>query len=267
MWLDSTSPIWSLALLYGLASLLTPLNIGYRHILPLYPAAFIAAGAGIWRLARHSRCGMSLLFILLAAQVATVVRIHPDYLAYFNPLAGGPREGYRHLTDSNVDWGQDLPALADWLRADPAVSRGGRVYVNCFAYDSPERWGIRAYRLPYDVTNPHLSAADPVCFEPGTYCISATALMIPGPPWGAARERAYIASLARFSQLEQALPADGGDGESRKRWSDFIFKLAGVQYLRLRDYLAHRDPDGMVGHSILIFRISDEELHRALLPD
>jgi len=264
--LDRTSPIWALALVYGLASLFTPLNIGYRHILPIYLPAFAAAGAGVWALARRSRWGLLILGILAAGQVATVAGIHPDYISYFNPLAGGSREGYRHLTDSNVDWGQDLPALSAWLRNDPAVARGGRVYVNCFAYDSPDRWGIRAYRLPYDVSNRRLSAADPVCFEPGTYCISATALMIPGPPWGAERERAYVAALAGFSQIEQA-GRDGPDDDARRRWRDFIFKLASVQYLRLRAYLALRDPDEMVGHSILVFRISDEELHRALLPN
>ena len=40
----------------------------------------------------------------------------PNYLAYFNLLAGGPAHGYQHLADSSLDWGQDLPALRELAR-------------------------------------------------------------------------------------------------------------------------------------------------------
>ena len=42
-------------------------------------------------------------------------RVHPHYLAYFNEPAGGPRDGYRRLVDSSLDWGQDLTGLSDWM--------------------------------------------------------------------------------------------------------------------------------------------------------
>jgi hypothetical protein len=41
--------------------------------------------------------------------------IAPHYLGYFNLLAGGPENGYLYLADSNLDWGQDLPALRETL--------------------------------------------------------------------------------------------------------------------------------------------------------
>ena len=109
----------------GCGSLFTPLNIGYRHILPVYLPVFAAAGAGVWALGRRSRWGLLFMGVLLAGQIPTAARIYPDYLSYFNPLAGGTRGGYRHLTDSNVDWGQDLPALAAWLRPIPPLRAGG----------------------------------------------------------------------------------------------------------------------------------------------
>src|SRR6185312_15706987 len=38
----------------------------------------------------------------------------PNYLAYFNQLIGSHTNAYRHLVDSSLDWGQDLPALKRW---------------------------------------------------------------------------------------------------------------------------------------------------------
>jgi hypothetical protein len=45
----------------------------------------------------------------------SVLRVHPNYLGYFNELAGGPSGGWRYLVDSNLDWGQDLRALKQWM--------------------------------------------------------------------------------------------------------------------------------------------------------
>ncbi|MBI3933393.1 MAG: glycosyltransferase family 39 protein [Acidobacteria bacterium] len=50
--------------------------------------------------------------ILILWQAVSVLRVHPSYLAYFNEIAGGPDGGYRYVTDSNLDWGQDLQRLA-----------------------------------------------------------------------------------------------------------------------------------------------------------
>lgn len=41
----------------------------------------------------------------------------PHGITYINELWGGPRAGYRLLSDSNYDWGQGLPDLDDWRRA------------------------------------------------------------------------------------------------------------------------------------------------------
>ena len=54
---------------------------------------------------------------------AGTLRDHPHHLAYFNEIAGGPANGYRHLVDSNLDWGQDLKRLAAWARASGKCHR------------------------------------------------------------------------------------------------------------------------------------------------
>ena len=100
------------------------INIGLRHVLPLYPFLAITAGAGVVGLARLRRAaptGAVCAALLVGWQLATSVRAHPDYLAYFNELAGDQPE--RILVDSDLDDGQDLKRLADTLRARrvPAV--------------------------------------------------------------------------------------------------------------------------------------------------
>jgi hypothetical protein len=66
--------------------------------------------------------------------------------------------------------------------------------------------------------------------------------------------------------MEQTSPLRKDDTESVKVWRTFTMTLADLQFHRLRSYLIGRKPDAMIGHSILIFRLSDTELRAALLP-
>lgn len=104
------------ALTYLGVSLAASLNIGQRHLLPLYPFLFIAIGSlAPWIDGRQAR--QWLRYALLATwYVAAWVSITPHYLAYFNELALGPAHGDRILADSNLDWGQDVKALGQWVR-------------------------------------------------------------------------------------------------------------------------------------------------------
>ena len=66
--------------------------------------------------------------------------IRPRYLSYFNPIAGGPEHGYRHLVDSNVDVGQDLIALKNWL--DTALQKKpAPVFLSFFGPADPVAHG------------------------------------------------------------------------------------------------------------------------------
>src|SRR5262249_3178018 len=83
------------------------INIGHRHVLGIYPFLFVAASrcASLAWDARR-RWPRVAIIALCAWQAVSVLRVHPDYLAYFNEAAGGPSQGWRWLVDSNVDWGQ-----------------------------------------------------------------------------------------------------------------------------------------------------------------
>ncbi len=92
------------------------LNIGLRHILPVYPFVLLVAGktvAELWNAKRRMLQGLLGALCLLA--VVEVAWVYPHYLAFFNWFVGGPRHGYEYLVDSSLDWGQDLKGLKRWM--------------------------------------------------------------------------------------------------------------------------------------------------------
>jgi 4-amino-4-deoxy-L-arabinose transferase-like glycosyltransferase len=114
----------------GLA-MMSNINIGLRHILAIYPLLSIMGGYGaarLWASARRPMLSRSIVAVGFACLLGTVILIHPDYIAYFNWLAGKHPE--RIEVDSDLDWGQDLAQLSEWLRAagvrDVAISYFGR---------------------------------------------------------------------------------------------------------------------------------------------
>lgn len=94
---------------------------GIRFLLPL-----LAVLIG-WLAARlaplYAAAGQQVRLAMAALMVAIAIEsmfVWPDALRYVNPFWGGAREGYRVVSDSNYDWGQGLPALAEWHRANNA---------------------------------------------------------------------------------------------------------------------------------------------------
>lgn len=97
------------------------LNIGVRHLLPMFPFAAIA-GAGFiaavvkFGLTRDRRLGVALVAITLVPGLVIAVSAFPNYLTYFSPLAGGAARGWQALSDSNVETGQEVKPLARYLK-------------------------------------------------------------------------------------------------------------------------------------------------------
>jgi 4-amino-4-deoxy-L-arabinose transferase-like glycosyltransferase len=156
-----TLPLWVLLAVYWTAAISSNINIGHRHILPTYPPLFILCGAaGYWfevpipnrrtsrprySLARLA-CGvLALAFLVLATEIA---HRFPHYLAYFNGIVT-PAEAYRHLVDSSLDWGQDLPQVRDYVESkNPARP----VYLSYFGVSSPAYYQTPAV-LGYSFSN------------------------------------------------------------------------------------------------------------------
>ena len=109
---------------YLLVSLLSRLNIGIRHLLPIYPFVFIFISYFVSeffaRLKKSSKNALLssclILSFLLAWYLYANISVYPYYMTYFNELVGGPRGGVRVLADSNIDWGQDTKRLASWIK-------------------------------------------------------------------------------------------------------------------------------------------------------
>ena len=97
-----------------LAMLPSTVNIGVRHILPIFPFLAIIAAFGAVALYRsRSRalfCRAAAVLLVSWTGVASIWA-HPDYLAYYNLLAGPEPEWI--AVDSDLDWGQDQQRLSD----------------------------------------------------------------------------------------------------------------------------------------------------------
>ncbi|MCX7680957.1 MAG: glycosyltransferase family 39 protein, partial [Anaerolineae bacterium] len=168
-------PLIVFPLVYGAVSLLSPLNIGYRHLLPILPPLCVLAGqSGAPRNTHYAVCVpyFVLCIVCLSWLVLGTLSVSPHYLAYFNELAGGPDGGWRYLADSNTDWGQGYKELARFQR-----ERGlGPVRLSAFIFYDPALYGVQYEPLtPMRGDTP---AIFPARFNPppGDYVISATTL-------------------------------------------------------------------------------------------
>lgn len=134
-------------LVYVLMTASRGINIGHRHLLPVYPFLFVAAGraaAWAWSSPRPRSWRRALVAGLGAWCLVELLSVLPHPLAYFNQLAGGPAQGHRWLVDSSLDWGQDLPALRDWQRAQGEPE----MRLAYFGTASPAAYGLDVTLLP-----------------------------------------------------------------------------------------------------------------------
>jgi len=139
-----------LAIYWG-ASITSNLNIGIRHILPTFPFVYILVSGQIKKLFNqiHNKkrvfitCCL-LLGTLLAWYAFSSLSIYPYYLTYFNELIGGAKNGYIYVTDSNLDWGQDLKRLAEWVEKNNIqkikIDYFGGANAKYYLGDKAEEW-------------------------------------------------------------------------------------------------------------------------------
>jgi tetratricopeptide (TPR) repeat protein len=121
-------------------------DIGARHLMPVYPFLYVMAGAAAATLMRRGPAWTGVAGLLLAGQIFTTMKVAPDFMAYGNELWGGPLQVRNYLSDANVDWGQQLKTVKQYLDQNHIS--------NCwFAYFpdgavQPQDYGIQCQRLP-----------------------------------------------------------------------------------------------------------------------
>jgi hypothetical protein len=174
-------PLLALFGVYWLFSITSNLNIGHRHILPIYPIIFIICGScAVW-LTRKLLLQKLALPVLVCMFALESLFIAPHFLSFFNLAAGGPKNGYRLLVDSSLDWGQDLPSLKKWLNEQGLQNQDHTpVYLSYFGSSSPIHYGVQYWQLlgypVFSAGDPDLEIPVPFNLVPGVYCISATLL-------------------------------------------------------------------------------------------
>lgn len=160
-----------LCVTFGL-SLMSRQALGLRHIFIVYPLLHVyLSGIVTVRFAGPVRQGLFRAGVacLCAWYLYGAVRIWPHYLAYFNEFIGGPKNGYKYLVDSNLDWGQDLKGVKKYM-TDHRIDRilFEQVGFSAFA----KYYGINCERLGDRLAR----VSDPADARiKGTVMISATA--------------------------------------------------------------------------------------------
>ena len=143
-------------LFYWAYSVIQPLNIGLRHVLPTFPFIYILVArqindwlassavadpkswqewfANLYRIFIAPIPRFALVGIVLLWLVINAVVTFPNYLSYYNELSGGAKNGYLISTASNYDWGQDLIRLRQYVEANDIQ----KIAVDYFGGGNPE---------------------------------------------------------------------------------------------------------------------------------
>jgi 4-amino-4-deoxy-L-arabinose transferase-like glycosyltransferase len=140
--LSADALVWRAAIVsFGAFALVNRLDLGVRYVLLLVPL-FVFVALERWRRGARPGTWAAACATLVALQIASAAAIAPRYLSYFNRFCGGPAVGYRYLADSNIDWGQDLPALRDEI----ARLGGGPLLLSYFGNAPFDAYGVTAKR-------------------------------------------------------------------------------------------------------------------------
>jgi len=132
--------------IYAALSMSSRINIGVRHFLPAYPFLFIAGGALLDRLlrVRYAHHLMVAVVVLTFGWMSVeMLRAYPDYIPYMNQLASGHPHWW-YLSDSNVEWGDDARALAEYLQARGETDVRGAVSGG---WGTLQLYGIRYHEI------------------------------------------------------------------------------------------------------------------------
>tara|TARA_R110002095_G_scaffold97122_2_gene85053 strand:+ start:55917 stop:57716 length:1800 start_codon:yes stop_codon:yes gene_type:complete len=191
-WRDEIVLLAPLMLLFVFVSSETDYNAHLRYILPIFPFGIIWISKSAQIIISFKSYRSLVIAVPLLWSVASSLWIYPHSLAYFNELIGGPSQGYRHLINSNLDWGQDLHDLKRWLEQHPSSEPFYLAYYGLFA---PQVAGIE-FQLPPEWPEGVDDLKDSAnrSLVPGRYAISVNHIygLDTLPPFNAAGEKQYV---------------------------------------------------------------------------
>jgi len=109
-----------IAILLLALTFLSQVRLGYRHVLVVYPLLYVFSGRIFKDGIPKNKLILGIVIISTLWYVISALYIFPHYLAYFNELIGGPKNGYKYAIDSNLDWEQDLDLVKKYIRESQA---------------------------------------------------------------------------------------------------------------------------------------------------
>jgi hypothetical protein len=238
----SLAPLVAGAVGYAVVALATPLNIGVRHILPLFLLAAVAGGVALARLAARGRAWRAITasIALLAAIEGMSGAGQP--LAWFNGLAGGPMAGWRIMVDSSLDWGGDLPDLVAWEAGLRASDRDSPVYVSLLGPPGHEHTGLAAVNMGWAFE------FGPV--RPGYFVFSATRL-VGGPQ-------------EHYGEWNDALRREWNEKGAGAWRGPLPHDLAQLAVARMAASCRALQPSERVGPVYFVYHLDEGALGRAL---
>lgn len=220
---------WTLgafSVFYFAVSVAGNLNLGIRHILPVYLPIFVLVAIGCVKMMRRlaktrwEMVGGVALTVLMAWYGLSTVFAAPNFIAYFNELIGGPGNANEYFSDSGVDWGQDLKRLVTYVDQHPQIKH---IAVDYFGGGLPQYYFCQRQ---YDATG--------VMLTDGSYDCSHSKFEQWHSQYGAYTGQ-YIAVSETFLEND--------------RWYSEINDQPGYDYLR------ERTPIAKIGYSIYLYKL------------
>ena len=188
--ITSVGRLWVAPLLYLSVAILSHVNLGFRHLTPIFPFLWLFCALALRPLTTQLDGGRWKAGLLLAVLALESVLAHPHYLPFTNSAFGGQEAAHTVAVDSASDWGQDLPALKNYLNAHPP--KKGPIHLSYFGTGDPRKFGISfVWRScgPLGFQKPRLNESAPSDAPAEVLAISATCLR--GVTGGDSQDNSY----------------------------------------------------------------------------
>ena len=177
-WFDALYLLTPAVCVLWLVSSQTGFNHHLRYVLPAFPFLFIFAGRSTLLLKSRHWPVRAIPVICVGWMIVSSLSVYPHSLSYFNEFVGGPINGWKHLDKSNLDWGQDMILVKEWVQRNSEVAP---LYIQPSGFLTPQQMGIAVSDLDWSIARDGLSSSGRK-FRPGWYIMGLTRLVDPDHP-------------------------------------------------------------------------------------